>query len=301
MYKMSTRSRQSGAAQYFRVQGRAIEQFLGRRMLSKPTKAIKAPPGVSKSVVKYVKRSIASVNEPKRYTAEASATLFTSAATQAQFCSGNMVQFTPTTQGASYSYTITQGTGQGQRIGNSIKLKKVWFRFVMYPQQYNAVSNPTPQPQDVRLVIFSMKPAVATGVVSKENAWTVLTNTFFANGNASNGMLGNLYDMVSYPNTDVVTVYFDKVMKLGMATVQGNTGGSATNYFPNNDYLLNQQVKIDITKFLPSKIVFNDNNDSTTRQVFAAFLPVNSDGTGPVSTRNPASYFWGIDLQYIDA
>lgn len=299
---MSQRSRTMSQTDYLSSQSTAIEGFLGgRRTYKRKPKAVRAPKGVSKNVVQFVKKSIASVSELKKYTNEGSQSLWTSAATQAQFVAGNMLQLTPYATGASYNYTITQGTGQGQRIGNSIRIKKAWLRFVLYPQQYNVTSNPTPQPQDVRLLIFSIKPAVTTGATTKEQAWTILNTNFFANGNSSNGQLGNLYDMVSYPNPDVVSIYFDRQMKLGFSTISGMTGQNTINLFGNNDYTLNCQMKIEITKFLPAKITFNDDNNSTSRQLFAVFMPVNSDGTGPVSTRIPASMFYGLDVQYIDA
>ena len=50
--------------------------------------------------------------------------------------------------------TIPQGTGQGDRIGNRIKTKKLMFKRTLVPLPYDGTFNPVPQPVQVKMWIF---------------------------------------------------------------------------------------------------------------------------------------------------
>lgn len=45
---------------------------------------------------------------------------------------------------------ITQGVGQGQRIGNSIKIKKLTMKGVMFPATYSVLTNFAPKPMEIK-------------------------------------------------------------------------------------------------------------------------------------------------------
>jgi len=273
------------------------KQYYKKRRTAKSVKGAK---GVPSKVVKFVKRSLANATETKRFTYSESMTLATFAATVPQFTSQNMLQITPSNQ-TNADYQIVQGTSQGARIGNSITVQKATLKWVMYPASYNAGSNPTPKALDIRCVIVSLK-GVPNGSVTKAQLHDVLVNTCFANGASSNGMSNNLFDLVQSWNTDVLTVYADFTLKLGQSTQSGMTGASASMLQGNNDYKLNHIVKLDVTKYLPKKITFNDaDSNSTSRQVFVLWHPINFDGTTNISTCFPAGGFVTFDLFFKDA
>lgn len=276
--------------QFARARGKMAQ----RRRKTRRNKA--KPKGVPLAVAKYVQRSIHSNLENKQYTTETAKTMSASS-NAANFQSGNFFQLTPSS-GTNSLYTIAQGLGEGTRIGNSISLRKAVIRFCLYPQVYNITSNPTPKPLDIMMYIFSMKKSVAGATVA--DAWNVMNTTFYANGSSSLGVLGNLYDLVSVPNNEVVKVYMKRRFKLSPSNAQLQTGVNAG--WSNNDYKYNIIRTIDVTKCLPKKMIFNDtDNNSTTNQVFCVFHPLNADGTGIASTTFPCSIFFGLDLYYEDA
>lgn len=90
--------------------------------------------------------------------------------------------------------TITQGTGQGQRIGNVIKIKKAILKGVLNPTPQNATTNPTPKPTLVRMVLCYDR--------EDPNDAFVPGNTMMQNGSSTNALLGLLSDMVRPYNTD---------------------------------------------------------------------------------------------------
>lgn len=244
----------------------------------------------------YVNKAIHANLENKDYTTEISKTMC-NISNATNFQNGNMFQLTPS-GATNYLYQIPLGTGQGTRVGNQITVQKAYIRFVIYPTLYNAISNPTPKPQDMTMYIFSVRRGVAGNSVS--DAWNIFSTSFFANGNSYNGALGNLYDTVSIENKDVVRLLKKKTFKLSASNAQLQSGVSGA--LSNNDYKLNIIKRVNITKYLPKKITFNDADaNSTSRQIFCVFNPVNCDGTGTASTTFVSAIFFGLDLVYEDA
>lgn len=251
---------------------------------------------VSKSVKKYVNKVIHQNLENKRFTIESSRTL-AAPSNAVNFQSGNIWQLTPSNATNSW-YTLTQGTGEGARVGNEVGLRSAHYRYCLYPLAYNATSNPTPKPLDVMMIIFSFKRGVSGLTVA--DAWNCFNSNIFANGNLSNGTVNNLFDLVSVINSDVVTLHHRRIIKLGATSNILQTGGSAG--FANNDYKYNAIGTINVTKYLPKKITFNDaDNNSTSKQVFLIISPINADGTTIPSTNFPLACFAGLDLKYEDA
>lgn len=250
----------------------------------------------SLAVKRYVKRAIHSQIENKGQ-AQSVAKTMSNISNLANFQTGNMFQLTPSVA-TNYLYTIQQGQGAGNRIANQIKLRKAIFKFIMYPQGYNLTSNPVPKPIDVIMYIVSGKRSVVCNTCA--DLATILNTNCYKLGSSSSAMLGNLYDVVSYINSDVLQLHYKRIFKLGASNGQLQTGALASQ--SNNDYKYNQQATINVTKYLPKTLTFDDtNNSSTSKQVFAIFCPVWADGTGMASTVFPCSIFASIDVTYEDA
>ena len=58
---------------------------------------------------------------------------------------------------SSTSYLISQGAGQGQRIGNVIRVKKVILKYYLFPMPYDAETLTVPQPQLVRIWVGNIR------------------------------------------------------------------------------------------------------------------------------------------------
>ena len=251
---------------------------------------------VSPTIKKYVNNTISKQIENKRYTTEVAETM-ASPANATNFQSGNMIQFTPS-NGTNSLYTLIQGVGQGARSGNVVNLKNAVFRYIMYPLAYNAVSNPTPKPLIIQMYIFSVRRGVLGLTVA--DAWNIFNTNIFANGSSSIGTLNNIYDLVSVPNNEVVHMHVRRTLKLGANAGVLQTGGNAS--FSNNDFNYTQYGKINITKYMPKRITFNDgDNNSTSKQLFCVICPYNVDGTTIPSTGFPCAIFYGVDIEYEDA
>jgi len=190
--------------------------------------------------------------------------------------------------------SIAQGVSQDERIGNRIRTTKATFRAIMYPTAYNASSNVNPKPQSIRFVVFSLK--------GDQNIVPTTLDDFFQNGSSTHPPNGDLGDMIDVINTDKYTVYRDFVTKLGFAAFEGGTGAAANlGYYANNDYPLNQVIKIDATKACPSLIQYNDNTTvPESRAVFVTWFAAPCDGSTDSSSTLRAKMNYSVDFNYTD-
>jgi len=159
------------------------------------------------------------------------------------------------------SITITQGTGQANRVGNVVHTKKLMFRGTFAPRPYDSNFNQNPQPVQIKMWICYDKRTP----IDVPNPMS----TFFQNGNASKGFQSDLVDLWAPVNTDIYNVLATKTFKLGCADYVG--GGSSANnqFFSNNDFGLNCNFSIDLTKHYPKTVKFNDTTGvPTTRGLF---------------------------------
>jgi hypothetical protein len=163
---------------------------------------------------------------------------------------------------------------------------------VLVPYGYDSVYNPNPVPAEVRVLILKNKTNPAS---------TPVINTLIQTGDGSQVLAGDLTDMIEPINRDANTVYFDKVFKVGNSLI-GGTGVNVTqSSFSNNDFPLNNKFSIDVTKYLPKHITWNDTTGAPTSDtVFALFIVSTADGatnsTCPRLLRMPFT----IELDFVD-
>lgn len=221
-----------------------------------------------------------------------------SASNTAVFPGNNVKQLTPFTG----ELVIQQGTGQGARIGNDVRVVKATLALQYFPQPYSGSTNSIPMPQVVRIIIFSLK----TPTDTIANAQSVCLNTFFQNGSSYSGFVGNMTDYLRSVNRDQVTVYKDITIKLGAALYASNTGTQAQFYqYANNDFPLNQHMKIDLLKCgYPKVLRWNDNDVITSgRQLYIVSNPMDADGGTNTDTTSalPSLMDYHINIEYEDA
>lgn len=214
------------------------------------------------------------------------------------FPGNNVKSLTPFTA----ELVVQQGTSQGTRVGNEIKIVKATLGLQYFPQPYNASTNSIPMPQCVRVIIFSIKDATQTIA----QAQTICLNSFFQNGAASAGFSGNMTDYLRVVNKDLVTVYRDFTLKLGAAAYILNTGNQDEFYnYTNNDFKINEHMKIDLLKAgYPKTLRFNDNAViADGRQLFIVSNPVDADGGSNSDTTSalPSLMDYHINIEYEDA
>lgn len=198
----------------------------------------------------------------------------------------------------SLNMPVSQGTGAGERIGNRITTKKLLFKGVLTPLPYNATSNQQPRPVQVKMVIFYDR--------DDPNTTPVPSSTFFQSGSSSDGFTGTNMDFLRPYNTDRYRIMKQRTFKLGFSQFAGSTTvpGQQADYqaYSNNDFKYNCNFSVDVTKYYPKQVKFNDNlSDPMTRGVYALFYYVNADGSIPASTNVPLMINYMQDYQYSDA
>lgn len=189
--------------------------------------------------------------------------------------------------------TVNQGLGQGDRIGNRIRTRYCALRGILLPQPYNAVTHPNPRPMEVLMLVFSRKDTPAT--------YSALMNNIWQSGDTSFGPVSNIVDVVSRVNTDLYTLHYQRVFKIGPSINQGT--GSTNTYFQiaNNDFKLNQRIYVNLTKYVPKVLSFNDTGSANNRVVHVALWALSGDGTTFGSTIVPCQFTGEFMYDYEDA
>jgi len=194
------------------------------------------------------------------------------------------------------SLVIPPGTGQGNRIGNTIKTKKLMFRGSICPRPQDATFNPSPQPSQLKMYIFYDK--TDPNAVPNPQA----ANDFFQNGNSSKGFQNDLVDMWSPVNTDRYRVLATKTFKIGHASSDGTGANASNQFFANNDFKYNCNFSFNLTKHYPQMVKFNDGSTvPTTRGLFCMIQYVAASGFAYTTSFYSYQLQYMLDYQYEDA
>jgi len=198
--------------------------------------------------------------------------------------------------GPSAIMPITQGTGQGNRVGNSIHTKKLMLKGTLVPLAYDATFNPVPMPVQIRMVIFYDKLDPMT--VPNPTA----TNDFFQNGSGVKGFANDLVDMWTPVNTDKYRILTTRTFKLGNADYSG-TGASATShYFANNDFKMNANFSLNLTKYYHKALKFNDATTTpSNRNVYCMFYYELANGGASLNVGYMVGLQYMLEYTYEDA
>lgn len=193
---------------------------------------------------------------------------------------------------------ITQGAGQGSRIGNRIETVSHTFKGTLTPNPYNATTNPDPRPLQVKMWIFYDK----TDPTAVPNP---VGNPFFQDGSSVVGFANDLVDHWRPINTDRYRILAQRTFKLGYSQYAGTAATvanqGANQAYSNNDFKMNCPFSINLTKHQIKQIRFNDaNNEPMTRRMFAMFQPVEASGTQMAATHNPCGVQFMEDYRYKD-
>lgn len=183
-----------------------------------------------------------------------------------------------------YGVLVSQGTGEGNRIGNQIRPVKCRFSGIMWPNPFSATTNKNPMPMEVCMWIFSVKPGI--NISTQANFQMNVLQKFFQYGNSYQPVSGQIQDVMLPPNPNVITLYKKRVFKLGndqyLNWDAANTPNNPNNAFNNNDFKLNVKFSIDFTKFAPKTVKWNDNEVvPVSRGVYALIVPYYATGGLP--------------------
>jgi len=193
-------------------------------------------------------------------------------------------------------WTISQGTRQGERIGNQIKTRKVMLNYVLRPLPYSATSNPQPNPCEVQLMLGYVKNTPCFAPIAGDFA------QLFQSGSSTSAPVGNLRDIISVINTDYWVIKKRWTHKVGYAASEGTGANPANQFQANNDFKLNHVKRLDITKHIPKTHIFNDGSAMTnTKNLFLMYYAVAADGGTYGANGLVANIEFWIDFHYEDA
>jgi len=203
---------------------------------------------------------------------------------------GSIIPISP----ASVGIVLSQGTGQGNRVGNTIKIKKLSIKGTIHPLPYNATTNAAVVPTQIKFWFF----------YDKESPTTIpnpLTD-FFQFGNTVSAMQNDLVDLFAPINKDRYKVFKTKTFKIGFQ--EFTTTGTVTTYSgaPNNDFKLNGNFSFNLTKYVPKTYKFRDNlSEPTTRGIYMMVQAISAIGTQFGSTTIPAQMSYIQNVEFEDA
>lgn len=194
------------------------------------------------------------------------------------------------------SLLISQGVGQGQRIGNAIKTKRFMFKGSMNPQPYEASTNPQPVPTQVKMWIFYDK-TLPTNVPTP-----AASGDFFQNGNTTRSFSTDLVDMWSPVNSDRYRILATKTFKLGYEAYTGTGSLPTFGNVSNNDFKLNCNFSFNLTKHYPKIVKFNDGSTQpTTRGLYCMWEFVSATGNPTGAGVRAVNVQYMQDYHYEDA
>lgn len=210
----------------------------------------------------------------------------------ASFRTNNYFYLSPTASGNGRGCIIAQGTGQGNRVGNEIKVVRAKTSITLYPY---SVSYSTTQGEPLDIMMYIVRFRNERGITPIQ---TIVEGAFFQDGNNDIGLVGDLQDTVMACNNDIIVQSKRIIGKLGPS----GYGAISAGQFLNNDYKYNLHYEIDTTKYLRKGYDFNDaENDPYNGATLLIFSPVPPQNATEGSTHQTCYLTMRHQIYYKDA
>jgi len=191
--------------------------------------------------------------------------------------------------------TLGQGVGQGQRIGNEVKVKKLHFNYSIVALPYNAVSNISPQPFIVKMTIGNVKQY--QGVTPDAGDVYIL----YQLGSTTLPPTSTISDLLLDYNKDDWNIKKSWTHKIGYSSVSGTGSNAVNQYFANNDFNFNAIRKLDLTSMCNKTLKFNDALNTTSGAgLFVMMEAIPVIGGSFSLTQLVANITYNIIIEYED-
>lgn len=265
-----------------------VPKKTGKRVMRRRNYRKKSTNKVSKSVKKYVKKVIHSQIENKSITIERAQTF------------GSILQDNTLGAFPMCPYTslvpIPIGTTNGTRIGNTIKTRRVMLRYTLRPTTYQAGVNDNPQPAHILFFLGNYRQY--KGVLPTN----IEVGQLYDTGSGSSAPQGDLSDLIQPINKDAWNIVKKWSHKVGNAQFSGPGNLQNFGFFANNDFKLNVVRSMDITKYCPKTIKFNDSSATQAgNNLFLMYEAIMTNGGVFPATQRPFAIDYWIEYQYEDA
>lgn len=212
---------------------------------------------------------------------------------------GNIITVSPSSQ-ASSLVVIPQGVDNGQRIGNKITSKKLIHVLTLTPSARNDVTNPNPIPYYVRVFWFKRRGQTTT-IPGTAQLCSTTNADFFELGNASGGagFTGDIIDMGKYMSQDDYIYCTHRDYKVGMGNNAQQPNTLYSN-FSNNDYSFTVVDRVDLTKYCPKNIIYDDNDSVNVASIFCVCQIVAASGEAVSASITPITWKNQVMYKYTD-
>lgn len=195
---------------------------------------------------------------------------------------------------------LSQGTGQGNRIGNAVDFTKGTLRMMFSTIPYDAVTNPAPQPIIVK-VFVGYDRTQAYGMPSPG------LPDFFQDGSSSRSPTGTLLDMFSIVNKDRYVICYTRTVKVGYSEYFGlpATSGSVLpqfyQYHTNTDAKINPVVNINFSKKMIHNAKFDDITNTMSQRGTYCWILTSPTSFNSTMVGNPLAINCQISNSFKDA
>lgn len=188
--------------------------------------------------------------------------------------------------------TIQQGSTQGSRTGNKIRIAKAKLTVTLWPQPYDAVSNTDPRPQYIKFWFVRPK--------AQANTTTLTINNFFQNGGSASAFSGALQDLSNQVNAQQYNLLGTKMFKVGNSVIS-SPGNTVHQLWSNNDFPLSVIKTMDITKYLYKQYDFNDSDNTPANDMTVMFVEaINADGSAIPNNVFSTLMRYRVNIDYVD-
>lgn len=255
-----------------------------KRVYKKKTYA-KRKPKVTKSIRTYVKRCLDKRIENKEVVQQSNSLGFFQIGVNS-IISSFVGDLTP---------TINQSVGENGRIGNDVMLKKAMLRGTLVLNA-NAAGGITPVANAqffVRIFIGRMKQTTLPPTTPQLNQLLRAGATVYPFDS------GDGLSLCRTVNSELFTIYYDKIHKIGSA----HNGGTSVSGLGNNDFSLSKFITINCTKMYKKKLIFQDTsiNQPTNTSLFIFGAVVDSLFSTNIQAAPLVRMAYDMEFSYEDA
>lgn len=194
---------------------------------------------------------------------------------------------------------IAKGVNQGDRIGDEIQVKGIYFDYQFVPRPYNATSNPNPEPMVIVLYFVQPKVGQAFGTTATSYISNNTTSNFFdADTALESGLYGDLGDMMKRIDSDNYKFIAKREHKLYWSGTSG-TGSQTLMYgYNNNDFHFMARGRV---KIGPMKCAFNTSNGNPQIQpIYCIAQVLNADGSVAPASHQAVTWTYNNTIYYTD-
>lgn len=262
--------------------------YKGKAKKSRPAKKT-APTGVSNAVAKYIKKVVHTQIENKTISLRDRVAFSNWVTDPAQNMSVRPICPNPS------ALQIVQGTGQSERVGNTITTRKLLLRYCLYPLPQDQSYNPQPYPKEVCIWIGFLKGD------RKSLPVTADFQRFYQDGITAISPIGDVWDTLMPVNTDLFTVCKQIRHKVGNEVYTDYSGIKPNNYFTNNDFKLNSYYTVDLTKYINKIVKFDDATTVSDTGLYMWMTAVNAHGTVETNAIYAVEMSYVLRYDYEDA